>query len=79
MDGPILGLVGMMWVNKEHRLKQGSTGLNLQNIMRRVRLFGSSLTNNFILFMCYANQFYALNETDMSSSIWNYNDETPSK
>ena len=31
-----------------------------------------ALTNNFILFMCYANQFYALNETDMSSSIWNY-------
>ena len=22
--------------------------------------------------MCYAIQIYALNETDMSSSIWNY-------
>ena len=52
--------------------KQGSTRLNLHTQMHGDRLFGTGSLHNFILFMCYAIQFHALNETDMSSSIWNY-------
>ena len=32
-------------------------------------------TKQLHLVICYANQFHALNETGMSSNIWNYNDK----
>ena len=66
-----------MWANNENRLNKAQKGLNLQNECNEgYGYLALSLLNNFILIMCYAIQYHALNETGISSGIWIYNDET---
>ena len=46
-------------------------GLKPKHNAQGVGFLALGSLHNFILFVCYANQYHALNETDMSSSIWN--------
>ena len=60
-------------VNNKNRLNKARDGLSLQNIrkMEGKAFWLRWLTKQLHLDMCYAIQCHALNETDMSSSIWN--------